>query len=331
MRIVTYHNKSAFLIRVIRVPTFFCKTYAFEYALPLEVKAMRFAVLVFLVLFATVLAQAQPGRELSTDQRVLTGIEWRLVSLGPTGAEQDVIPGTTVTLRLGEDGRASGSTGCNSYGGSYQVRGDTISFSRIAATRRACLDQNANQQEHRFLSALEISEQVPALVESSHDPLRPHPQRAELRQQFSSRSARPDVDHRVTTASDPIEMLVSYYEAINARDYRRAYRLWESPESSYERFVAGFADTDRVRLLVEPSGRNEGAAGSVYAEIHDHSRRHYSRRERACFCRLLRAAQIECARQRLADLPGRYFHDAGGRKGLANAFTGLSQFSISYF
>ena len=66
---------------------------------------------------------------------------------------------------------------------------------------------------------------------------------------------------------DPIEMLASYYDAINTRDYRRAYGFWESPQTSYERFVAGFADTDRVRLLVEPSGRNEGAAGSVYAEF----------------------------------------------------------------
>jgi len=67
--------------------------------------------------------------------------------------------------------------------------------------------------------------------------------------------------------NDPIEMLTSYYEAINARDYRRAYGFWESPQTSYERFVAGFADTDRVRLLVEPPGRSEGAAGSVYAEF----------------------------------------------------------------
>ena len=66
---------------------------------------------------------------------------------------------------------------------------------------------------------------------------------------------------------DPIEMLTSYYAAINARDYRRAYGFWESPQTSYERFVAGFADTDRVRLLVEPPGRSEGAAGSVYAEF----------------------------------------------------------------
>src|SRR5262245_20054864 len=111
---------------------------------------MRSPVFVILVLFASViLAQAQPGG--------LTENEWRLVSLGPTGAEQDVVPGTTVTLKLGEDGRAGGSTGCNSYGGNYQVRGDTISFSRIVATRRACLDQNANEQEHSFLSALETA------------------------------------------------------------------------------------------------------------------------------------------------------------------------------
>ena len=67
--------------------------------------------------------------------------------------------------------------------------------------------------------------------------------------------------------SDPIATLASYYDAINARDYRRAYSFWESPQSSFERFVAGFADTDRVRLLVEPPIRHEGAAGSLYAEI----------------------------------------------------------------
>jgi hypothetical protein len=67
--------------------------------------------------------------------------------------------------------------------------------------------------------------------------------------------------------SDPIATLTSYYNAINARDYRRAYSYWESPTSSFERFAAGFADTDRVRLLVEPPIRHEGAAGSLYAEI----------------------------------------------------------------
>ena len=67
--------------------------------------------------------------------------------------------------------------------------------------------------------------------------------------------------------SDPIATLASYYDAINARDYRRAYRFWDSPPQSFEQFARGFADTDRVRLLVEPSPLLEGAAGSVYADI----------------------------------------------------------------
>lgn len=67
--------------------------------------------------------------------------------------------------------------------------------------------------------------------------------------------------------SDPITALSSYYEAINSRDFRRAYGYWESPTQSYEQFARGFADTDRVRLLIEPPPHLEGAAGSSFAEI----------------------------------------------------------------
>jgi len=67
--------------------------------------------------------------------------------------------------------------------------------------------------------------------------------------------------------SDPVTTLASYYNAINAHDYRSAYGFWNSPPSSFEQFVRGFADTNRVRLLVEPTTRIDGAAGSAYAEI----------------------------------------------------------------
>ena len=67
--------------------------------------------------------------------------------------------------------------------------------------------------------------------------------------------------------SDPIAMLASYYEAINARDYRQAYSFWETPSSSFEQFARGFADTDRVRVMVEPSVHIEGAAGSAFADV----------------------------------------------------------------
>ena len=41
-------------------------------------------------------------------------------------------------------------------------------------------------------------------------------------------------------------MLLSYYNAINARNYLQAYGLWVKPSQSYQDFAAGFADTDRV-------------------------------------------------------------------------------------
>src|ERR687896_597449 len=100
--------------------TSFCKNSEFEYALRLEVEVMRYFILVVLLLVsAPIVVQCQPGG----NQRPLVGTDWRLVSLGPPGAETDVVTGTTVTLRLGEDGRAGGSTGCNTYGGTYEVRG----------------------------------------------------------------------------------------------------------------------------------------------------------------------------------------------------------------
>lgn len=214
---------------------------------------------VLALLSFVVLAQSQTTRDLSTDQRVLTGTEWRLVSFGPAGAEASLVAGTTVTLKFGEDGRASGSTGCNSYGGTYQVRGDIISFGRLVSTRRACLDQNANQQEQRFLSALEAANRF----RLSSNRLTIFSDRGRNALNFvNSQDSEPPRD-----VNDPLSTLAAYYDAINARDYRRAFSYWDSPTTSFDRFASGFADTDRVRLLVEPSTRIEGAAGSAYADV----------------------------------------------------------------
>jgi hypothetical protein len=70
-----------------------------------------------------------------------------------------------------------------------------------------------------------------------------------------------------TDSNDPIAALADYYNAINARDYKRAFGYWESPPSSFDKFARGFADTGRVTLLVDPSIRIEGAAGSAFADI----------------------------------------------------------------
>lgn len=225
---------------------------------------MRYVLAILALLGFAALAQSQTSRDLSTDQRVLTGTEWRLVSFGAGSSETSLVAGTTVTLRFGEDRRASGSTGCNSFGGTYQIRGDNITFGRLISTKRACLDQNANQQEQRFLSALEAANRF----RLSSNRLTILSDRGRNALNFvNNPDSEPGGGGPGDERSDPLATLASYYEAINARDYRRAYSYWDSPTTSFERFASGFADTDRVRLLVEPSARVEGAAGSAYANI----------------------------------------------------------------
>ena len=220
---------------------------------------------IFVCLFAaSIVAHAQPGRNLSTGQRVLTGTDWRLVSLGPAGAEVNVVPGTTVTLKFGDDGRASGSTGCNSYSGTYEVRGDNLSFGRLISTRRACLDQNANEQEQRFLSFLEMASRF----RLNSDRLTIFSDRGRNVLNFTSNTPTdPDNGPPRDDSSDPVAALLAYYRAINAKDYRRAFRFWETPPSPFEQFVRGFEDTQSARILIEPPVRLEGAAGSTYSEI----------------------------------------------------------------
>ena len=66
---------------------------------------------------------------------------------------------------------------------------------------------------------------------------------------------------------NPAEILVSYYDAINSKQFRRAYNYWKNPPQKYQDFVRGFNDTRRVRLITNPNFQVEGAAGSLYKEV----------------------------------------------------------------
>ena len=88
-------------------------------------------------------------------QSVLAGTKWTLVSFGLPGAETLVIAGSNLNLAFDSAGQASGSTGCNSYNSKVDVQGDTLAFNAIISTKRACVDANLNQQEARFVNALQ--------------------------------------------------------------------------------------------------------------------------------------------------------------------------------
>ena len=70
-----------------------------------------------------------------------------------------------------------------------------------------------------------------------------------------------------TQEENPAEILVSYYDAINNKQYRRAYNYWKNPEQSYAQFVRGYNSTKNVRLITNPDIPTEGGAGSLYKSV----------------------------------------------------------------
>jgi heat shock protein HslJ len=83
-------------------------------------------------------------------QDPLDGTSWVLVGYGLAAP----LPGTEITAKF-EQGQVSGSSGCNTYGGSYEVRGETISFSDIFMTEMACLEpEGIMEQEQTYLEYL---------------------------------------------------------------------------------------------------------------------------------------------------------------------------------
>jgi len=80
----------------------------------------------------------------------LGGNPWELYAIGKTFP----IAGRPITITF-EDGQVSGSAGCNSYGGSYQVNGDKIAFSEVFSTMMACPEpEGVMEQEMMFLQFL---------------------------------------------------------------------------------------------------------------------------------------------------------------------------------
>jgi heat shock protein HslJ len=207
--------------------------------------------------------QAPARTESPGAEKKLADTHWRLASFVAPGGETPVVEGTTVTLKFGADGRAGGSSGCNSYGGEYREQGENLSFSRIISTKRACLEQSANQQEQRYFAALESVGRFQ--LADTRLTIFHGDGRSALN--FVSDAPAKHAGRRYENLSSPVALLASFYDAVNAGEYERAYRYWETPPGALEEFARGYAETASVRLIVEPPTRVEGAAGSLYTEV----------------------------------------------------------------
>ena len=86
----------------------------------------------------------------SSSGEALTANLWMLNELN----SQTPLPDTAITAEFSEDGKVSGSSGCNNYNTTYEVSGKKISFGeQVASTMMACSDP-VMQQERDYIEAL---------------------------------------------------------------------------------------------------------------------------------------------------------------------------------
>lgn len=66
---------------------------------------------------------------------------------------KEPLAGTRLTLSFAA-GQVKGSSGCNTYFGSYRVTGERILVEQLASTKMACQEPGVMQQEGAFLASL---------------------------------------------------------------------------------------------------------------------------------------------------------------------------------
>ena len=96
------------------------------------------------------------GKEVPPAPLPLTGTTWVLESISTgSGGISSVLAGTTVDATFSEDGKVTGSAGCNRYFADYTLSGTSLRFGPVGATKMFCGDPaGLMQQEQTYLSRL---------------------------------------------------------------------------------------------------------------------------------------------------------------------------------
>ncbi len=112
--------------------------------LPILAGAM---ILIPFLLAAGCTGQAPPDTRLG-------GTGWTLTGYVHNGVPVQVMSGSKVTLEFGEDGRITGSAGCNHYFASYEVKGSAVTVGPAGSTEMYCAAPGIMEQESAYLRLL---------------------------------------------------------------------------------------------------------------------------------------------------------------------------------
>jgi len=93
--------------------------------------------------------RAVPAPRIDGTRWIATGIN------NGRGGVVSALEGVVVSAEFGDDGRVTGSGGCNRFSGRYTVDGAALAIGPVAATRKACLaPEGVGEQETSYFAAL---------------------------------------------------------------------------------------------------------------------------------------------------------------------------------
>lgn len=83
-------------------------------------------------------------------------MKWTLESYGEIGNTKAILTGTEITaIFKSDEHQVSGSAGCNSYFGGYQVDGKELTIQQVGSTEMYCMDpEGVMNQESEYLKLL---------------------------------------------------------------------------------------------------------------------------------------------------------------------------------
>jgi putative lipoprotein len=117
------------------------------------------AVVVACFVVALALSACGPAAEASLTRSAwpatLAGTTWTAIRVG----DQATVAGSQPTAAFTAN-EVKGSTGCNSYFGSYEYSRGAIKFSTMGSTAMACLDPAIGATEGRFTAAMQGASSV---------------------------------------------------------------------------------------------------------------------------------------------------------------------------
>jgi len=125
----------------------------------MSVSSVRAAFIAVCVIVAFVAASCGPAGEPSLIRsawpQTLVGSTWTAIRVG----DEPTVAGSKPTAAFTAD-QVKGTTGCNSYFGTYEYARGVIKFSTMGSTAMACLDPAIGATEGRFMAAMEGASSV---------------------------------------------------------------------------------------------------------------------------------------------------------------------------